>query len=85
MDANLNEGPIKIGCEEGRENGCEEGQQTGHANTLLRQLHRRFRAVSDEVEKQVRALPQERLDLLSDAIFDFTSLSEAETWISDRN
>jgi len=43
------------------------------------------KTVSDELQTQVRALSQERLDLLSDAIFDFASLREAETWLADQN
>ena len=70
---------------EGIEIDREEGQQTGQANTLLRQLHRRFGTASDELQTRIRALSQERLNLLSDSIFDFVSLREAETWLADQN
>jgi hypothetical protein len=45
-------------------------------------LRRRFGDVPPEVANTLRSLPDPFLDELAEAIFDFATLADAETWLS---
>jgi len=54
----------------------QEGMQKGEANTLARQLERRFGAVPDAVRERVATASLEQLDTWLDAVIDAESLDE---------
>lgn len=64
------------GLAEGRAEGRAEGERKGKADTLLRQLRRRFGAVPAETETLVRAADGARLDGWCDRILDARTLDE---------
>ncbi len=69
------------GLEEGRERGLEEGRQEAEATLLVRFLTRRLGTLSEVQVAQIRALPLEQLDMLSEILFDLADLGALETWL----
>lgn len=80
---------IEIGRVEGKAEGKAEGMAEGrvegmleHAQqTAIRLITKRFGAMDTELSEKIIALPQSRLDLLPEAIFDFNSFEELLAWI----
>jgi len=65
----------------GIEKGVQIGLQKGSAALILRQLQRRFGALEETVQAQVRALPLAEIEALSDALFGFATRADLETWL----
>ena len=61
--------------------GIVMGRHSGKKELLVRLLRRRFGDVSQEIEARIDALPDSRLDELGEAILDFTSLTDAQSWL----
>jgi heme oxygenase len=59
--------------------------QTGEQKLIIRQLNRRFGEIDSLLIDKVRALSVERLEELGDALLDFTSIDDLETWFKFRN
>jgi predicted transposase/invertase (TIGR01784 family) len=63
-----------------------EGESIGEAkealNLILRLLNRRVGSVSIALQEQVKTLSLERLEDLGEALLDFTSLVDLESWLS---
>jgi len=64
-----------------RDIGRQEGEQLGEANLIVRQISRRFGALSPEQVSQVRSLSIPQLESLGEALLDFQSLGEFEAWL----
>ncbi|AFZ01456.1 DUF4351 domain-containing protein [Calothrix sp. PCC 6303] len=58
------------------------GRQEGQCELLLRLLNRRVGSLSPEMQDQVKALTLARLEELGEALLDFTSLTDLETWLN---
>ena len=71
----LAEGMAK-GRVQGIEEGVEQGIIRGRAETLLRQMRRRFGPLSDDVVQRVRAATPDDLDRWTDAILDAADLDK---------
>lgn len=69
------------GLRKGLLQGRREGQQDGAAQLVLRQLRRRLGILSEERETMVRGLPIERLDLLGEALLDFSAPEDLDAWL----
>jgi len=67
------------------EEGIEKGLQRGKADLVLRQLRYRFGALPIELDQKVRGLAAEDLDALGEAFLDFTSVEDAQAWLSSRS
>ena len=67
---------------EGMEKGLQQGLHKGKEDLLARQIRRRFGAVAPEVTECLGKLASDELDELGEALFDFTSLTELETWLA---
>jgi len=91
----LNEG-IEIGqqrgIEIGQQRGIEIGQQRGieigfqrEQDLTLRLLRRKIDDLSPEQENQVRALPIEQLESLSEALLDFDGRSDLTQWLEENS
>jgi predicted transposase YdaD len=65
----------------GRQEGHQEGRQEGEANLIVRQISRRFGALSPEQVSQVRSLSIPQLESLGEALLDFEEISEFEAWL----
>jgi len=70
--------------EEGIAKGLTRGVQQGKADLILRQLRRRCREVPTDLEQQVRSLDADALDVMGDALFDFTSPADVRAWLATR-
>lgn len=60
------------GFQKGREEGREEELRT----VLLRQLNRRFFGLDELTRKQVETLPFAKAEELTEAIFDFETITD---------
>jgi Domain of unknown function (DUF4351) len=67
----------------GEQRGEQIGKLKGRQDLVLKLLVRRVGKISVEVERQVRSLSTEQLDLLGEALLDFESMSDLLTWLQD--
>ena len=68
---------------EGRQEGLQKGRQEEGQSLILRQLTRRFGAVSSEVTSQIESLSLAQLEDLGEALLDFSTLTDLEQWLTD--
>jgi hypothetical protein len=61
--------------------GYERGKQEEGQTIILRLLQRRVGELSQEVKKQVQALPLEDLEALGEALLDFTAMGDLLNWL----
>ncbi len=64
-----------------RDIGRQEGRQEGEVNVIVRQISRRFGALSPAQVSQVRSLSIPQLESLGEALLDFQSLGEFDAWL----
>ena len=62
--------------------GRQEGLLAGEADLILRQLTRKYGALTPEVNQQIKALTIAELGDLGEALLDFVEISDLETWLS---
>jgi predicted transposase YdaD len=48
---------------------------------IIRQLTKRFGELSEEIRQQISGLPMPVLENLADALLDFNSLADLQTWL----
>lgn len=70
------------GIEKGIEQGIEKGIER-ERSLILRQLARRVGELPLEIRSQVEALSIEQLELLGEALLDFTGLPDLQQWLSN--
>jgi predicted transposase YdaD len=71
------------GEDKGEQRGRQEGRQEGAAHSALLQLGRRCGAVSIEQTTQIRSLPIDKLESLSEALLDFGGMADLEGWLRE--
>jgi hypothetical protein len=49
---------------------------------VLRQLARQLKTVSPSLEEKVRQLPTEQVEMLGEAMFDFSSEADLVNWLA---
>jgi hypothetical protein len=67
------------------ERGIERGMKCGaerETALVLRQLARQLKTVSPVLEEQVRQLPIEQVEVLGEALFDFSSEADLVNWLA---
>jgi predicted transposase YdaD len=69
----------RIGYERGKEEGKQEGKQEQAQALVLRLLQRRVGSLSQEVRERIQSLSLEQLEALSEALLDFSAISQGET------
>jgi predicted transposase YdaD len=69
------------GLEEGLEQGIEQGIEQATINLVIRQLTKRFGKISQRKIKSISGLPLSVLEELSEALLDFQSLNDLQTWL----
>jgi hypothetical protein len=69
---------------EGIKQGLQQGKHEEALTLVLRQLRRRLDAWDVAVEAQVRRLSLEELEHLSEALLDFSHLSDVVAWLQTR-
>ena len=60
----------------------ELAKQEGEQRLIIRQLNRRFGEIDASLIDRIRGLSIERLELLGDALLDFTTISDLVTWLN---
>jgi predicted transposase/invertase (TIGR01784 family) len=70
------------GREEGKEEGREEGRES-EARLVLRLLTRRLGELPESIIQQVNALSIESLEVLGEALLDFSSMDDLQQWFTD--
>ena len=69
--------------EEGREQGREQGRKEATVNLIVRLLTKRF-GESEQMRVRISSLPLPVLEDLSEALLDFTSVSDLHAWLEAR-
>jgi len=59
-----------------------EGREEATTNLILRQLTRRFGAISENLQVAIAELPLHTLENLSEDLLDFTSLADLQAWLT---
>jgi predicted transposase YdaD len=62
--------------------GLERGIQTGEANLVLRQLHRRIGEIPLVFSAKIRELSVEQLEKLGEALLEFNTESDLRDWFA---
>jgi hypothetical protein len=63
----------------------EEGRQEGEASVTLRQLNCRCGPLSDATAARIKALPLEQLDVLAEALLDFSGPADLAAWLAEHS
>ena len=61
----------------------EEGEAQGEAKVTLRQLKRRCGPLSEATTARIQALPLEQLEVLAEALLDFSGPQDLTTWLAE--
>lgn len=73
----------KRGKEDGRKEGREKGRKEGEQAIILRQLSRRFGELLPQVRARVKSMNSTQLEVLGEALFDFTSIDDLNNWLEE--
>ncbi len=65
-----------------KEEGLEQGRQQEATNLIVRQLTKRFGELSGEMRSSISSLPLPVLEDLSEALLDFTSVADLQSWLA---
>jgi predicted transposase YdaD len=86
LDRGRQEGEAR-GREEGEARGRQEGEARGRAaeaaSVTLRQLNRLCGPLSEATTARIRALPLEQLELLAEALLDFSGPADLAAWLKE--
>jgi predicted transposase YdaD len=66
---------------EGEIKGRQEGRQEEGVSLVLRQLNRRLGSVSSGMSARVQSLSVSQVEMLGEALLDFTDTSDLEGWM----
>jgi hypothetical protein len=69
------------GLQQGLQQGEQRGLQQGEKLLIIRQLNRRIGTMDSSLIQQVQKLPVEQLEELGEALLDFTSVTDLQTWL----
>ena len=68
---------------ESTQKGLDQGRQQGESAVILRILKKRFGSLPERVREEVSALATERLEGLGEALLDFESLADLQSWLAE--
>ncbi|MFM6039664.1 MAG: Rpn family recombination-promoting nuclease/putative transposase [Sphaerospermopsis kisseleviana] len=68
--------------QEGRQEGRQEGLKESALNLVMRQLTRRLGELPEEPKDTISGLSLTNLENLGEALLDFTSLQDLQSWLS---
>jgi Domain of unknown function (DUF4351) len=71
--------------EQGIEQGIERGIERGERSLILRQLNCRVGVLDSVTENQVVNLSLAQLDLLGEALLDFSGMADLQDWLQSQN
>ncbi|MFM7256634.1 MAG: DUF4351 domain-containing protein [Betaproteobacteria bacterium] len=80
-DAELGKRPatkrgMEQGPQEGMEQGIQQGIQQGEVAVLMRQLHKRFGELPEEIELRLHKATLEPLEVWADRVLDARTINE---------
>ncbi|MGB3291529.1 MAG: DUF4351 domain-containing protein [Phormidesmis sp.] len=73
----------QAGLQAGLQEGLQEGRQEEAASLIVRQLGKRFGELTEDVRASISVLPLALLEELSEALLDFSDVSELQIWLAD--
>ncbi|KJH72653.1 Rpn family recombination-promoting nuclease/putative transposase [Aliterella atlantica] len=76
----LREGRVE-GLEQGLEQGLIQGRTDGERAIVIKLLTRKLGSLSPEITAKVNVLSVERLEALAEALLDFASVGDLESWL----
>ena len=74
---------IAEGEQIGEQRGVQRGQHNEARSLLLRLLTKKFGTLSDRYQTQIINLPLEQMESLSEALLDFTSITDLDRWLTE--
>jgi hypothetical protein len=66
------------------ERGVERGIEQGEQQLIFRQLNRRFGEIESSFIETIRTLTIDQLELLGEALLDFSSIIDLEQWLENK-
>jgi hypothetical protein len=76
---------LQEGLQEGIQQGEQRGLQKGEQKLIIRQLNRRIGEIESSLIQKIKELSVEKLEELGEALLDFTSVADLETWLQSVN
>lgn len=67
-----------------KQEGREEGREEATVNLVNRLLKKRFGELTPEMRSAITGLPLPVLEDLSEALLDFTSVADLQSWLAGR-
>ncbi len=65
-----------------REQAVQEGKKQGEQRLVIRQLNRRIGEIDTSLIERIQGLSIEELENLGEALLDFSSVADLETWLN---
>ncbi len=69
--------------QEAKQEGRQEGRQEANISLVLRLLSKRFGNLTPQLQEDINQLSLNRLENLSEALLDFSSIQDFQTWLSN--
>ncbi|MEH2335164.1 MAG: DUF4351 domain-containing protein [Nostoc sp.] len=67
-----------------REQAVQEAKKQGEQRLVLRLLNRRIGEINSSLIEQIQDLSIEQLENLGEALLDFSSVADLETWLNQQ-
>ncbi|MBN3895248.1 MAG: DUF4351 domain-containing protein [Nostoc sp. NOS(2021)] len=67
-----------------REQAIQEGNKQGEQRLIIRQLNRRIGEINASLIERIKGLSIEKLENLGEALLDFSSVADLETWLNQQ-
>jgi hypothetical protein len=68
-----------------REQAVQEGNKQGEERLVIRQLNRRIGEIDTSLIERIQGLSIEQLENLGEALLDFSSVADLETWLNQQS
>ncbi len=68
-----------------REQAVQEGNKQGEQRLVIRQLNRRIGEIDTSLIERIQSLSIEQLENLGEALLDFSSVADLETWLNQQS
>lgn len=75
----------ELARQEGEQRGLQRGLQQGEQQLIIRQLNRRIGEIESSLIQKIQKLSVEQLEELGEALLDFTSVTDLQTWLQSVN
>ena len=68
-----------------REQAVQEGNKQGEQRLVIRQLNHRIGEIDTSLIERIQGLSLEQLENLGEALLDFSSVADLETWLNQQS